>query len=411
MDHTQKFELESHLSSGINPELPSLGHTSATMIHLVPYEIWDIIIHNVVSEYTDTTLGGNALKSTVLLPRWYLVPLLRVCKACYPLAEKYLYQSISIGSKFLHRISHIEGEPLDEGLPCVQESSKPIVNRNEREIAEDLLATLEMNARLAGLVEELNLGMETQEVIKTPECTKTHIRILQLCPNLEHVGIRDFHQNEATAVLAALKEKMLISFYIYSQSITLQILELMQNWPKLKRIEVRGAWWTGVPSPTPSIFKATRFSTLCPKLQTLIFDDERITGSATLDALCDCFNAWSTTLTCLKLNIKRDQAAHLRINKAFSSLKCLRGLHVLGMDLDISFLSDLPHLRCLTFAHVNAKVSPVESLVNCLEQTDKFPALILVRIPVCPREVGRRVKDACSRRNIRSQIGSGSIIL
>lgn len=174
MDPTQKFELESHLSSGINPEPPSLGHTPATMIHL-PYEIWDIIIHNVVSEYTDTTLGGNALKSTVLLPRWYLVPLLRVCKACCPLAEKYLYQSISIGSKFPHRISHIEGEPVDERLPCVQESSKPIVNRNEREIAEDLLATLERNARLAGLVEELNLGMETWEVIKSPECT---IRIL-----------------------------------------------------------------------------------------------------------------------------------------------------------------------------------------------------------------------------------------
>lgn len=317
MDPTQKFELESHISSRINPEPPSLGHTPAAMIHL-PYEIWDIIIYNVVSEYTDTTLGRNALKSTVLLPRWYLVPLLRVCKACCPLAEKYLYQSISIGSKFPHRISHIEGEPVDEGLPCV-ESSKPIVNRNEREIAEDLLATLERNARLAGLVEELSLGMETWEVIKSPECTKTHIRILQLCPNLEH---RDFHPNEATAVFAALKEKMLISFYIYSQSITLRILELI--WPTLKRIEVRGAWWTGVPFPTPSIFKATRFSTLCPKLQTLIFDDGRITGSATLDALCECFNAWSTSLTCLKLNIQRDQAAHLRINKAFSSLRCLR---------------------------------------------------------------------------------------
>lgn len=386
---------------------PYFGYND--MIH-IPYEIWDIIIHSVVSGYTDITLGGNAFKADELLPRWYLVPLLRVCKAWYSLAERYLYQTISVGSKFPHHISHIKCEPIDESLACDHESSTPIVKRNGREIAEDLLAALERNARLAKLVKKLKLGMERRMVMKSPECTRTHIRILQLCPNLEHVGIRDFHHDEANAVFAVLKEKMLLSFYESSSYIqvslnALQIFELMQNWPQLKSIEIQEGWWPGIPFTAPSVFDASRFSPLCPELQTLIFNDEHITGSATLDVLCGCFNAWSTTLTCLKLRIREKQAAHQRINKAFSSLKCLRELHVLFMDLDMSPLSDLPHLRCLAFGALD------DALLNCLEHQDKFPVLDLVRVLLCREEDKLRVTEVSSRRKIRFEIGTGYFVL
>lgn len=50
-----------------------------TMSNLfLPIEILEAIIEDLSSEYKDE--GPSRLKPTELLPRWYLIPLLRVCK-------------------------------------------------------------------------------------------------------------------------------------------------------------------------------------------------------------------------------------------------------------------------------------------------------------------------------------------
>lgn len=79
------------------------------MVHL-PLEILGMIIEIIISEYHGDTI--RAIKRFFCLA-WFVVPLIRVCKEWYPFVERFLYQSISVGDKFPHRISQIEGESRD----------------------------------------------------------------------------------------------------------------------------------------------------------------------------------------------------------------------------------------------------------------------------------------------------------
>lgn len=114
---------------------------------------------------------------------WFVVPLIRVCKEWYPFVERFLYQSISVGDKFPHRISQIEGESRDGESTRMQESSTTDTNRNGRKVAEDLLVTMERNARVAALVKELRLGIVSESWAErsNSELTRLSIRTWNTC--------------------------------------------------------------------------------------------------------------------------------------------------------------------------------------------------------------------------------------
>ena len=74
----------------------------------IPTEILDIIFHHLIDDKT------ASWKDTEFVPRSQIIPLLRVCKSWYPVAEKKLYESVSVGDK-LHRQS-IAVRNLERGL-------------------------------------------------------------------------------------------------------------------------------------------------------------------------------------------------------------------------------------------------------------------------------------------------------
>lgn len=376
------------------------------MKHLPP-EILGIIIEATISEHA----GVGRRNEDDLLPAWFLVPLLRVCKAWYPLVEQHLYRSISVGDKFPHRIAEIKDERTT-GETSVRVRNPPKTdnkNRSGRKIAEDLLLTLERNARLAGLVRELRLGVDSEPWSEpaNAELTRMSTRILKLCPNVGQVMIRDFDRSESDAVVAALKEKTLVSFCSSHWDPCLdssQILQLMQNWTQLRHIEIMEQWSSSKFSRELLAFDTT-VPTLCPNLHTLILRDGHITDDVMLSALIKHFSAWSSTLVCIKLNIRNNGPVNQHFPKAFSSLKCLRQLQAYGMELDMATLSDLPRLEILAFDGFDKQV---ESLIKCLENMDKFTVLNLVSIMYgCHLEVLERLEDVCSGRKIRVTDPSG----
>lgn len=370
------------------------------MVHF-PLEILGIITDIMIAEYGDTDDGYKE----VLLPRWFLVPLLRVCKEWYPFVETFLYHSISVGDKFPHSISQIEDEPTDGESTRMQESSTMDTNRSGRKIAEDLTATIERNARLAALVKELRLGIDSESWAEpsNPELTRICIRILQLCPNVEHVWIRDPHRSEGDALYATLKDKSLVSFYASHWDSCLdssRILKLMQNWPNLRRIELLEQWCSPGFEPGSLTFDATRVPTLCPALHTLILNDENVTDDTMLSALSKYLSTWSSTLTCLKLTMGNNRPVNQHLNKALSSLIQLIELHVYGMDLDTSPVSELPRLTILA---LDGSDKQLESLAILLEDLDKFPALNMFggSFHCGSSEIYSQLQDVCSGRNIK----------
>lgn len=59
---------------------------------------------------------------------------------------------------------------------------------------------------------------------------ETNVRILQLCPNVEHVEIRGFDPSELDALVNVLKDKSLISFRISSQTLSGNFVEGAQRY-------------------------------------------------------------------------------------------------------------------------------------------------------------------------------------
>lgn len=136
--------------------LPELG----TFNSLLPTEVVNLIIKDFISEHADKI---PKLEPPIFLPQWYLVPLLRVCRMWLAITEKYLYRSIAIGSHMHHQSPVIEGETQYDIVVRVQKLQRTQPKRSGQKIAENLLASLEMNTRLASLVETLWLRLETVE--------------------------------------------------------------------------------------------------------------------------------------------------------------------------------------------------------------------------------------------------------
>lgn len=189
---------------------------TAMSVSSLPVEILEDILQDMISEYKKRT----KLK---VLPPWYLASLLRVCKLWNMVYESYLYRSISIGRLFSHDTLRIRGNS----------------DGRQIEIAGKLIRTFSANPRLAALVEEFELMAEG---VQAPKWSRTAARLIDLCPNLQHVKLEGL----GPEMTMSLKKRSLVSFRIdakrHSGYSSFPIYELMRQWPRLQTIRIDGVY-------------------------------------------------------------------------------------------------------------------------------------------------------------------------
>lgn len=211
----------------------------------LPIEVLESIIDGFILEY------AYIARVRAFLPRWYLTPLLRVCRLWHAVTEKYLYQSIAVGSNMHNQGAVVEGETRYDRSVRIHNLQMTHTKRSGQKFAEDLLRTLTMNRRLAYLVKTLRVGLEPldypwERVSNYREWTRINIIILQLCPNVNRLDVRGFDKSMSNSLLSVLKEKSLASFFITPIDLTLgsgtntlsmsELFDVMQKWPSLRSI-------------------------------------------------------------------------------------------------------------------------------------------------------------------------------
>lgn len=201
----------------------------------LPVEILEDIMVAFASQYSDM----NEIGDYKYLPRWYLTPLLRICKAWNGAAGKRLYQRIAIGMNF-SRAKRPRAGRRTHNVPKV--ISEP---RNRfSQVAKGLLVTLSTHPHLATLVEELRLGIKDANHSEAPEWTETHACLIQLCPNLKHVDIRGLALTKCAVLVNALglKEKSHspVSFRISQHGLSgaRLLYHSLEVWESIGRIDV-----------------------------------------------------------------------------------------------------------------------------------------------------------------------------
>lgn len=359
------------------------------------------------------------------VPRGYLTPLLRVSKQWYANIVKHLYGSIAVGSS-----TRMRG----------------------REIAKALCKTLEANSGLAALVKRLQLGIESRDHMDHRDLTETNTRILQLCPNVVHVEIRGGKLNVLSRVLV---EKQLISFSMSSWCLAdridrdsgiscggarvSEVLDLVQNWPGIRRIQLEG-----IEDHTDWVPLDTYKYRTCPELREISMMGmwlrplsyaalQSICGAAVtrlsicvrdhqIPALCEFLRAWSATLTHFRLKIF-DAFSYpklgLPLMEAIATLTELRVLELGGMEVGgcaldysgISSLTRLVRIYCFPLYDRRGKYDKerkyVQQLSTVLEDSEKLPSLTYIGGNLEFNKHAQshpHFRDICRRREI--QIGS-----
>lgn len=355
----------------------------------LPVEIVEVICEQLISEYAkDARLRFDTRLR--FIPQWYLLPLLSVCKLWHLASERYLYQSIGIGSFSRRR-------------------------RSPEQTAGELLLALEGNPRLAMLVKELRLqwGMHSFR--------SADAHLVCICPNLRHVDLDGsviMHPSEAESLWKALAGKSLESVHICCDNFyrPVPVHDLMQRWPNIRKISIEGEvtlCFIGEADSEPS-----ESLTCCTKLREIRlffvgglrkndFRSLQMMCSAVTEldvkvaqkdeeavvALCGCLHAWSPTLTCLKLHSEYwSLSKYALVSEALSSLTKLQYMDLGDLLFDLDAVSSLPYLKHITFA-----LCKRVHHVHLLERLDKFPALTSI---VNFGEQSGELRDVCRRRNI-----------
>lgn len=225
---------------------------------IAPVEILEEIVECLMSEYPDPERSNS--DASTFLPRWYLTPLLRVCKFWYTLFQPRLYRSISTGGAFPTRFTA---------------TGVRLRSRSGRRVAVDLLATLLSNPRLAAMVRKLRLGIDKNlHDRKTEKWARLNTRILHRCHNVKEVVICGFYLSDDDTMFDVLKRKSLPSFCLRSRShntarvsriINPQVLyATMKCWPELRSIDVEFYW---LPTDrAPFTYETSQAYNCCPDL-------------------------------------------------------------------------------------------------------------------------------------------------
>lgn len=369
----------------------------------LPVETLEVIIEDFISEYT----RGTEFK---FLPRWYLVPLLRVCKLWRMVSEKYLYRSISIGRRFAHDKVRIRRASEGRGY----------------EIGYRLMETLSANSRLAAMVEEFGLISEGPQVY----WSRRAALLFDICPNLQHVELRGLSAYHLGEIIKSLKEKSLVSFRISLKKCSgfdlVPIFELMQRWPRLQMIRVKGVRNMMSGGSADSLASGGARN-CCAELREINFTHGYLgrhglrclrymcngvtrLGISVLmlddTALVGCLQAWSPTLQCVRLHIRHPDSPYPRLSEALSALRGLEELQIIEWEVDFGAISDLPQLKRLCYNSVLTDAA-LGCLANHLASSATFAALEHFAI-CCGKGSGiGSLGDVCAKRNIKLQMWDG----
>lgn len=399
-------------------------------ISSLPIEILETIIEILISE-----------EEVEFLPRWFLTPLLRVCKAWHAVAEEHLYRCVSVGVAFP---SAGRDAPVRRGC----------------EVADDFLEALMTSPGLrpGALVDELHLGIQYGDFVAS---TKTHTRILRFCPNVSRVRVRGLERSDMDILTAALKQKAakLVAFHVCPLYLPnprhpgkmgagvqrLQLFEMLQCWPQLRTprveaVQITDGWTREIHPMSP--FDADTFDPSAafhclPALQDISFQEtclsekdfqllrvmcsnvtridvhvvDLMIGSPVVRALCDCLIAWTPTLVWVSLTLHFDGAeVNNLLAEAIRRALRLRELHLELWDVDFGSLAELPRLEHLQLTPCLSEERTSE-LVRYLETPEKFSALAhIVTHPPAGQGVSgfsEQLTSICRARNIELERWTG----
>lgn len=347
----------------------------------------------------------------MLLPRWYLLPLLLVCKLWHLVSVRYLYRSISLGSSFPYRwIQTIAGPPT------------LVSTRKPHMIAYSLLLALKRNSRFAMMVDELHILWQLHHI----DNISINTLLVQICPNLRHVEIRAASSSDTDSLSQALAKKSLVSLRISLRDnferTSFPIFNLMQRWPKIRLIRVEES---NGPRWQKQLHDSQAMDALycCPELREVILTSDclresnltslRIMCSAVtklaicvfysdteaLDALCGCLRAWSPTLESLRVALEPTTSSHRPLSEALSSLMRLRDLQLRNLYVDVGAISSLPKL--IQFGFIAPRSDAImDRLATLLACPETFTALIEIACHGMNRGGSRKLQDVCQMRNI-----------
>lgn len=355
----------------------------------LPVEILEVICEELILEYPKDARYD-------FLPRWFLLPLLRVCRLWHLVSERFLYRSISLGGSFPER-------PRCSGS-----------------ISDELLLALEGSSRLSMLVEELRIHREHHAL------HYKDVRLVTICPNLRHVDLHVLRIDplEIDSLSKALAEKSLVTFNIVSmenvRNTPFPIYDLMQRWPVIRKIKINGfdrlSLVERVDSQAPEVINR------CPELRDLIIACHRIResdlislrmmccvvtvlniGSISSDtgalvALCRCLLAWSPTLEWLRVSFESMVSSCRPLSDALSSLERLKMLYICNFYVDFDVIASLPHLKRLSQNRGAGEV--MNRLAVILEDPATFTALTHILLSGIRESNGEGLRFVCRRRNI-----------
>lgn len=463
---SKKRQCLPRIGSGVESEAAGdavLSRALSKNVPSLPTEIVTLIIESFILIWSFTRSANTLLfaETVRFTPRWYLLPLLRVSKLWHAITVKYLYQTIAVGSRAPF---HIPAYPNPRWYGRARTPAKQRI-RMGHEVTDDLYKTLAMNSSLAAMITELHLGIETGyrkvesshgtvyhgRMARTtlidvpyvaPYWSETCIKILQLCPYVEHVDIRGFHILELDTLIEELAKKSLVYFSISGKNLSMQesgegtfpqLLGLMERWTKLRGIRVED-FLDYKMTEIPVTLDAFQVSGCCPlaDLREIIITGAVLRpemyralrsicsggitklavslhgrqagsmGDASVDALCECVRLWSPSLQYLKVDIVGNdhRDSYQPLSEAMRTLGELRELHFDRMELDLGAISRLPRLQRLAYLlpYSSSKEEAV-TLSSQLEHSEMFPSLKF--IVVDKLTVGDEFKEICRRRNIQ----------
>lgn len=355
----------------------------------LPVEILEVICEELILEYTKDARYE-------FLPRWFLLPLLRVCRLWHLVSERFLYRSISLGGSF------------------------PEQPRSPEKISDELFLALEGNSRLLTLVEELRIHREHHAL------HFKDARLVTICPNLRYVDLHVLRIDplDIDSLYKALAEKSLVTFNIVSMEnvrhMPFPIYDLMQRWPVIWKVKINGFDRLSLVERADS--QAPEVNNRCPELRDLIIACHRIResdlislrmmccvvtvlniGSISSDtgalvALCRCLLAWSPTLEWLRVSFESMVSSCRPLSEALSSLARLKMLYICNFYVDFDVISSLPHLKRLSQNQGAGEV--MNRLAVILEDPATFTALTHILLSGIRESNGEGLRFVCRRRNI-----------
>lgn len=356
----------------------------------------------------------------LFLPQAPLTHLLRVCELWHSIAERRLYQSISIGFDFRSIV--------------VPDADRELNARKRRinGIVRELLGTLRNNSRLASLVRRLRLNVVD---FLSRELSQHCVEILRLCVVVDSVHILGYHPDDAAAFVDAIRPKSLISLIVSGRGqggdgcgplcSLPELLEIMAGWPHLQSVQFSHAalspskahtvvphnactqlYTIDIPSgPSFSGYHLRALLSMRPigvkKLHIMLSND-----ADSLAALCGCLYAWASTLVDLRVAFQRvvyDSRPN-SLSEAISRLANLERLHIVPVLIHSHCLANLPRLTELVFY---SNGNGIDDFNSVLGGQNSFPSLRVLKCMLAfdssemdLSNIYAQIRNICNSRSI-----------